>query len=257
MAGRGVLITGGADGIGWAMAQMFAARGDKVAIADIDAAKAEARARELGAQHVALRADVASEPNVIAMVDAVASKFGGLDVLINNAGIGDTHLPTLEQSVDAFDRVVEIHLRGTFLVSREAGRVMCARRSGAIVNISSIAGITGLPRRNAYGAAKAGIVALTKSMACEWGPHGLRVNAIAPGYVATALVEKLRAAGKLDFERLKRRIPLGALGTPEDIAEAAHFLASPAALYITGTVLSVDGGWAAFGDAGDAHPGTA
>ncbi len=183
------------------------------------------------------------------MVAEVSQRCGGLDVLINNAGIGDTQLPTTEQTVAAFDRLIGVHLRGTFLASREAARIMLAQAQGAIVNVSSIAGLLGLPRRNAYGAAKAGIAAMTRAMACEWGGQGIRVNAIAPGYVQTALVEELVGAGRLDVEAIKRRTPMGRLASPPEIAEAAWFLASPQASFITGTVLSVDGGWTAFGDA--------
>jgi NAD(P)-dependent dehydrogenase (short-subunit alcohol dehydrogenase family) len=247
------LITGAADGIGWATAHKFAEGGYRVALADIDEPKAHQRADELGTEHVAIRADVSSERDVVEMVRVVIANFQHIDVLVNNAGIGDTHLPTLEQGLEKFQKVIDIHLKGTFLVSREVGRAMLARGSGAIINLSSIAGITGLPRRNAYGAAKAGIVALTRAMACEWASQGIRVNAIAPGYVETALVGQLASAGKINLDRLKRRIPMGKLGAPSDIAEAAFFLASPAARYITGTVLSVDGGWQAYGDAGDAY----
>ncbi|MBP2232578.1 NAD(P)-dependent dehydrogenase (short-subunit alcohol dehydrogenase family) [Azospirillum agricola] len=254
------LITGAADGIGWAMARRFAGGGHRVVLADIDHDKAAARAAALnggtdgsaGGGHIAVAADVAKEADVVAMVAAVTDRWGRLDVLVNNAGIGDSHLPTLDQGVEAFDRLLRIHLTGGFLAAREAGRIMVRQGCGAIVNVSSIAGLGGLPRRNAYGAAKAGIVAMTRSLACEWADCGIRVNAIAPGYVGTDLVQRLEQAGRIDMDRLKRRIPMGRLGRPEEIAEAAWFLASPQAGYITGSVLSVDGGWHAFADAGDA-----
>lgn len=249
-----VLITGAADGIGWAMAQLYAARGFRVALADIDRQKVDDRRVELGAGHLALAADVTREEDVQAMAQSVHENFGNCGVVINNAGIGDSHLPTVEQDAAQFQKVLDTHLRGTFLVSREIGRMMLDDSGGAIVNISSIAGLGGLPRRNAYGAAKAGIVAMTRSMAGEWGPKGVRVNAIAPGYVETALVRKLTEAGRIDIDRIRRRIPMGQLGRPDDIAEAAYFLSSPVARYITGAVLSVDGGWNAFSDFGDAHP---
>jgi len=191
---------------------------------------------------------------VCAAVTEIAERYGRLDAVVNNAGIGSPHIPTLEQSVESFERVLRIHLTGTFAVSREAARVMIETGGGAIVNISSIAGVTGLPRRNAYGAAKAGIASMTRSMACEWAGRGIRVNAIAPGFVTTALVQKLEREGSIDMARLQSRIPMGRLARPEEVAETILFLCSSAASYVTGAVLSVDGGWAAFGDAGPASP---
>lgn len=242
------LITGGADGIGWATCERFAKAGWRVVIADLNRDRAIERAEALGPGHLGFGADVSSESDVIALMAAIREAAGRLDAVVNNAGIGAPHIPTREQTTEVFDRVVDIHLRGTFLMCREASRLM-AGTGGAIVNISSIAGITGLPRRNAYGAAKAGIVALTRSLAGEWAGEGIRVNAVAPGFTETALVKKLADAGSVDADRLKRRIPMGRLGRPEEIAEAIHFLASDAASYITGALLSVDGGWVAFGDA--------
>jgi NAD(P)-dependent dehydrogenase (short-subunit alcohol dehydrogenase family) len=249
-----VIVTGAADGIGWATAREFAAAGYAVALVDVQQSQAEARAAELGPQHIGLRCDVSSEVEVVAAIEAVAARFGRIDAVVNNAGIGNPHVPTLEQTVESFERVLRIHLTGTFAVSREAARVMLAGGGGAIVNVSSIAGVTGLPRRNAYGAAKAGIASMTRSMACEWAGRGIRVNAVAPGFVATALVRKLEQDGSIDISRLESRIPMGRLARPEEIAKSILFLCSPAASYVTGAVLSVDGGWAAFGDAGAAHP---
>lgn len=242
------LITGAADGIGWATAQLFVARGYRVVIADL--AGAEERAAQLGEGHEGIALDVTSEADVAAAI----GKLDRIDVLVNNAGIGDSHLPTLEQDIAYFRKVLDVHLAGAFLMAREVGRKMLAQRSGSIVNISSIAGVVGLPRRNAYGAAKAGVAMMTQSLACEWAGSGIRVNAVAPGYAATALVKKLEDAGKLDADRIKRRIPMGRFVQPEEIAEAIYFLASPSASAITGTTLSVDCGWAAFGDSGDAFP---
>ena len=252
---RVALITGGADGIGWALAQRFAAGGCRVAIADLDAAQASRRAVELGPDHLAFGCDVSDEAAMCRTVKGVARTAGRLDVLVNNAGIGDLQLPTFEQDLAGFDRIVRVNLYGTFIASREAARVMGSQHGGSggtILNISSIAGIVGLPGRNAYGAAKAGVAMMTRTMACEWAQHGLRVNALAPGYVETPMVRRREAAGKLSRERLQRRIPMGRLAKPEEIAEAGWFLCSPAASYITGAVLSVDGGWAAFGSAGNA-----
>ena len=248
----GVPVTGAAAGIGWAIARTFAARGDRVAILDLDGARAAAQAAALGTGHLGLGGDVTDEASVGAAVDHAEAALGGLGAVVNNAGIGDNPAPTLEQDLGRFRRVLAVHVDGAFLVSRAAARHMLARGRGAIVNVASIAGLGGIPRRNAYGAAKAGIIAMTRAMACEWAGAGIRVNAVAPGYVATELVAKLAAGDGLDLEAIRRRIPMGALGEPEAIADAVAFLASDAARYVTGAVLAVDGGWSAFGGSGDA-----
>jgi len=241
------LVTGGAEGIGWAIAQALAAQGCRVTIADLDGDKVALRAAELGAGHRGIRCDVTDE--VQARAAAAVAPFG---ILVNNAGIGDSHLPTLEQDLTAFRRVLDVHLSGTFLMTRQVARGMLARGRGAVVNLSSIAGLTGLPRRNAYGAAKAGIVAMTRAMACEWAGQGLRVNAVAPAFVETALVRTLAEAGRIDLPAIRRRTPLGRLIEAREVAAAVAFLASDAASGITGAVLPVDGGWTAFGDFGEA-----
>tara|TARA_R110002072_G_scaffold62214_7_gene155943 strand:+ start:35907 stop:36692 length:786 start_codon:yes stop_codon:yes gene_type:complete len=246
------IVTGGADGVGLATSQRFQSAGYRVALFDINGEKAQKRVDE-GSANFATTCDVSSEEGVCAAVAKVVDRYGRIDVVVNNAGVGSAHKATLDQDVSEFSRVLDIHLRGTFLVSRETARVMLGSGGGAIINVSSIAGVVGLPKRNAYGAAKAGIVQMTKSMACELAGHGIRVNAVAPGFTKTALVLKLRDEGFVDFARLESRTPMGRLAEPAEIAEAIYFLGSPAASYITGSILSVDGGWAAFGDAGSAH----
>jgi NAD(P)-dependent dehydrogenase (short-subunit alcohol dehydrogenase family) len=246
---RIVLITGAANGIGWATAQCFAESSDIVVIVDSNAEKAKARASNLGARHWAVACDVRDELQVKQVIEAVTQKFQRLDVLVNNAGIGDQGVTTLEQSVEGFDRILDVHLRGTFLFSREAARTMIQQGCGAIVNLSSITAFGGIPGRNAYAAAKAGISAMTRSMACEWAAKGLRINAVAPGYVRTELIKRLAESAVLDEEKINKRTPMGRMAEPIEIARAIRFLASDEASFITGTTLSVDGGWTAFGSA--------
>ena len=249
---RVAVVTGGAAGIGWAVAQRFANDGINTVIVDLDRNAAQSRVDALGAdRHCAIETDIASEPQVMSMMAAVLERYGRLDILINNAGIGEQAAPTIDQDINAFDRLLAIHLRGTFLMSREAGRIMLEAGSGVIVNLCSFAGLAGIPTRNAYGAAKAGIASMTRSMAVEWARGGIRVNGVAPAYVATELVNKLVANKQLNLLAVEKRTPLGRLAQPSEIADAIAFLASDAASYITGTILNVDGGWMASGATGE------
>lgn len=251
--GTVAIVTGAANGIGWATAQRLAADGYHVALLDLRGEAVSARAVELGSAHIGLVCDVTSEASVIASIASVMVKFGRIDVLINNAGISDQTGSTVEQNVEAFDRVLAVHLRGTFLMSQSVAKVMLAaspipgKGRGSIVNLGSIASLTGLPMRNAYSAAKAGILGLTRAMASEWARSGIRVNAVAPGYVRTALVAELERTGVVDAKRIAHRAPLGRMAEPAEIAEAIVFLASNRSSYITGVALPVDGGWTAFG----------
>ena len=257
---RVAIVTGAADGIGWATARRLAAEGYQVALLDLRAEAALARAAELGPRHLGLACDVTAEAGVEAAVAAVLARFGRIDALVNNAGIGDQTGATVAQNVAAFDRVLAVHLRGTFLMSQCVARVMLLAEPvrppsrGAIVNLGSIASTIGLPARNAYSAAKAGVLGMTRAMASEWARSGIRVNAVAPGYVRTALVAELERQGALDAQGIAHRTPLGRMAEPAEIAEAIVFLASPRASYITGAVLPVDGGWTAFGAPESALP---
>jgi len=247
---RIAIVTGAADGIGWATAQTLARDGVQVALLDLRADGVQARAAELGAAHLGLGCDITDEASVAAAVQAVVARFGRVDVLVNNAGIGDQTGATVDQNTAAFDRVLAVHLRGTFLMSQAVGRVMLQQdgpQRGAIVNLGSIASTIGLPTRNAYSAAKAGVLGMTRAMASEWARSGIRVNAVAPGYVNTALVADLVHKGMVDGPAIAHRTPLGRMAEPFEIAEAICFLASPRASYITGIVLPVDGGWTCFG----------
>ncbi|MFC5522147.1 SDR family oxidoreductase [Polaromonas jejuensis] len=254
------IVTGAADGIGWACAQRLAADGYRVALLDLRAEAAQARAAELGAGHLGLACNVTEPAGVEAALAAVVAQWGRIDVLVNNAGIGDQTGATVQQNVEAFDRVLAVHLRGTFLMSQAVARVMlqtdavAGRGRGAIVNLGSIASVTGLPSRNAYSAAKAGVLGMTRAMASEWARAGIRVNAVAPGYVRTALVAELERKGAVDGKGIAHRTPMGRMAEPAEIAEAIAFLASARASYITGAVLPVDGGWTTFGAPESALP---
>ncbi len=250
LAGKRTLITGGASGIGEAVARYFTEMGAEVVISDINTNRLHNVTAAVGAR-AGLGGDVSVEADADRMVGEAAATLGGLDVLFNSAGIADVLTPTLEQGIDRWQRILDINLRGTFLMCRAAGRIMLPRKSGSIINVSSVNGMLGFPRRTSYGASKAGVAAVTRALACEWGIANVRVNAIAPGYIRTAMVDDLENEGKIDLKRIEGRTPLGRLGEPAEIAHAAAFLASDLAAYVTGALLPVDGGWSSFGASGE------
>lgn len=248
---RTALVTGAATGIGFATARCLAERGIRVAVVDIDLEAASRAAEALGGNHLALKADVSREVEVTDAVDRTMRAFGRIDV-VNNAGISDGGTPTLSQTLERFERTIAVHVNGGFLVSRAVAAKMAERGGGTIVNLGSVAGVVGFPVRTAYSVAKAAIGMMTHVLACEWAHLGIRVNAVAPGYVETQLVAALIADGKVDAGRIRARTPLGRMAAPEEIARVVAFLASDDASYITGAVLPVDGGYTAFGGAFDA-----
>jgi NAD(P)-dependent dehydrogenase (short-subunit alcohol dehydrogenase family) len=251
-----VLITGGASGLGLAGAQAFAREGATVVIVDINESDAKQAASTLGEKHIGLVCDVADETQVNHAVDTVMKKLGRIDVLINCAGIADQVKPTVEQDMAHFRRLLDIHLTGSYMMTKACATVMLKQGKGNVINISSIAGVIGLTYRNAYSAAKAGISMLTRTLGCEWAAKGIRVNAIAPGYILTPLTQSLIDKGRLDKSIVERRTPMGRFGTPTHIADAMLFLASDQAAFITGVTLPVDGGymsWGAPSDAFDDH----
>jgi 3-oxoacyl-[acyl-carrier protein] reductase len=235
--GKVALVTGGSRGIGAAISRELARAGARVAVNYRSGSEAaEALAGELGG--IAVAADVADGGQVGALVDTVERDVGEIDFLVNNAGITrDTLIARMTD--EDWAQVLDTNLRGAFLTCRALSRKMLRRRSGAIVNISSVVGVHGNPGQANYAAAKAGIIGMTKALARELGSRGVRANAIAPGYIATELTDVLPEEAK---KTILAATPLGRLGEPEDVAGAVRFLCSDEAAFVTGEVLLVDGG---------------
>lgn len=242
---RVVVVTGGSSGNGRAIALAAAEHGARaVVVADIVADPREGgrpTCDVIGGDSVFVRCDV-SEPDSIEAAVAAADRFGGVDVLVNNAGIVGPASPVLTMEADDFDRVLAVNLRGTFLGCRSAGRRMAERGSGSIVNVASVAAVRGSRSSAAYSASKAGILLMTSTLAFELGPSGVRVNSVLPGVIETQMTTVDRLLASDAAEATVAKVPLGRLGTPADIADAVVYLASDLAGYVTGTSLVVDGG---------------
>lgn len=235
------LVTGAARGIGRASAEALAEAGHRLVIVDVDAAAAEETAAAIGQGSFAHVCDVSDAAAVAALFDRVEAEAGPLSVLVNNAGVA---LPGsfLEYSVEDFRRVIDVNLTGTFLATQRAARGMIAHGiAGAIVNMSSINAEVAIPSIPAYCASKGGVRQLTRAAALALAPHGIRVNAVAPGSIDTAMMAGINSNPEA-LERVMSRTPLKRLGTPREIAEVVAFLASPKASYITGETIVADGG---------------
>lgn len=245
LTGCAAIITGGSQGIGEAIARRLAAAGAAVTICARRAQRvreAAERLRAAGARVLGLEADVRDPEQVQRVIDANVREFGQLDILVNNAGTGQIR-DTLELDLSAWRELLDTHLTGAFLMSQAAARVMLPAGSGTIINIGSVYSVRGMPKRAAYCTAKHGLVGLTRALACEWAPRGVRVVALAPGYIST------RREVPLDFsdEDITRRAPIRRWGTVDEVAEVAAFLCSPRASLVTGSVVMADGGWVAYG----------
>lgn len=240
--GKTIIVTGGARGIGKAIALKFGKLGANVVV---NYSSSSARAEEVGAEieksggkALVIKADVRNVAEVKKMFENALEKFGSVDILVNNAGITKDNL-LIRMSEQDFDDVIGINLKGAFNCIKSAAKIMIKQRAGRIVNISSVIGLIGNAGQANYAASKAGIIGLTKSAAKELASRGVTVNAIAPGFIKTDMTDVLSDKIK---ENILGQIPLGMLGEPEDIANAALFFASENAKYITGQVISVDGG---------------
>ncbi|BBY15944.1 GolD/DthD family dehydrogenase [Mycolicibacterium litorale] len=240
LKGKVALVTGGASGIGAAIAEAFAAKGARVAVADLNESGAQATAAALPTDSTGFRCDVSDPRSVGATVDAVAETFGQLDILVNSAGIARL-APAEELSQKFWDDTIAINLTGTFQMSQAVGKQMLAAGRGVIINMASQAATVAIDEHVAYCASKFGVVGMTKVLAAEWSGRGIRVNSISPTVVLTDL--GIKAWDNPKGDALKKLIPVGRFAYPAEIAAAAVFLASDAAAMITGADLVVDGGY--------------
>jgi NAD(P)-dependent dehydrogenase (short-subunit alcohol dehydrogenase family) len=248
LKGTVALITGAGSGMGRAASVLFAREGAKVAAIDIAEASAAETARMIksaGGDAISLRADVSDSEDARAMVDQTVRAFGGLDVIYNNAGIEGESGFTAQLSEEAFDRVIAINLRGVWLGMKYALPKIVERGGGAVINTASVAGIVGIKGAAAYCAAKSGVIALTRVAALEYGRYNVRVNCICPGVIHTPMVDRIVGPEGLQPRFVQRNSVFGRVGSADEIAHTALFLASDEAPFATGAPFIVDGGWVA------------
>jgi gluconate 5-dehydrogenase len=239
--GQTALITGGGTGLGLAMSQALVKAGARVVITGRREEPLRDGCAALGEAATYVRHDVNDTASIPALVEQVEARVGPLDILINNAGVNKKQLAVDTPDAD-LAAIVQTHLFGSYALSRECGRRMIARGRGSIVMIVSMTALFGVPQVSAYGAAKSALLGLTRLLAVEFGPHNVRVNAIAPGWIDSAMSRKAFEGDPARKQRILSRTPLGRIGDPEDVGDAAVFLCSSAARFITGVVLPVDGG---------------
>jgi NAD(P)-dependent dehydrogenase (short-subunit alcohol dehydrogenase family) len=243
---RVAIVTGGARGIGFAIAERLTKAGARVVVADVDregAVEAVERLREAGAQAVEAVADITNPEEVDAMVERAIDAFGGLDVLVNNAGITGRDAPLSKITDEDWERVLGLNLTATFYCCRAAIPRMRERRSGAVVNVASISGKEGNPNMIPYSVSKAGVICLTKALAREVIHDGVRVNCVAPAVIETPLLDQLQPEA---IEYMTSKIPMGRMGRPEEVAAVVHFLASDDASFVTGQCYDASGGRATY-----------
>lgn len=241
LTGQTALITGGGTGLGFGMAKCFIASGAKVVLVGRREAELKKACSTLGQNAFALSSDVTKLETIPALVEAAEKPAGPISILVNNAGV---HLkkPAAETSDVEFARVIETHVFGAFALTREVGQRMVARKAGCVLFTASMAAFIGMPLIVAYSAAKSAYVGIVRSLATEWGPHGVRVNAVAPGWIASDMLDQALHGDPARKAKILGRIPMGGFGEPDDIGWAAVYFASPAGKYVNGVVLPVDGG---------------
>ena len=242
------LVTGAASGMGLVTAKAFAEAGAAVALSDIHENAVRSAAEELvaaGHKAIGIRCDVADEAEVAAMVEQTVASFGRLDAAFNNAGVQAPPSDMADEAAEEFDRVNAINLRGVWACMKHELRRMREQGSGAIVNCSSLGGLVGLPSRAAYHASKHGVIGLTRSAALEYAPRGICINAVCPGIIDTPMVASMLVSQPEAMKELMKEQPIGRLGRPEEIAAAVLWLCSPAASFVIGHALAVDGGYTA------------
>jgi 2-deoxy-D-gluconate 3-dehydrogenase len=246
LEGKIALVTGSAQGLGKEIASSLAQNGCSLVLADIIYPEETAKQiEEIGSRSISVQADISDEAEVKNLVKKAISEYKKVDILVNNAGISQLgYTATEDLPIEEWDKIIAVNLRGTFLCCKHVGKQMIRSGSGSIINISTTAGMTGVPRAPAYCASKAGIILLTKSLALEWARYNIRVNAIAPHYLETELTKGLRASEKV-YDGLVKQIPMRRFAKPAEVMGTVLLLSSPASSYITGAVMVVDGGFLA------------
>jgi NAD(P)-dependent dehydrogenase (short-subunit alcohol dehydrogenase family) len=254
LKGKVALVTGAGTGIGQATAVLFAEEGADVVAANLELPEAEETAeavRKTGRRAIAIGADISKPDEIDAMVDRAINEFGGINILVNNAGLPAVPVPNAFEIkgkyIEAWDRVFEVNVRASFLCCQRAGQWMTTHGGGKIINVASQTGIAGVPYVNAYGPSKAAVINMTRSLAVEWAKYRINVNCVAPCWTRTRRLEKAIEKGVVSLEEIQKRCPMGRPAEPEDVAKAILFLASDDASFITGITLPVDGGWLAYG----------